>query len=150
MRVPNPGAQAIFLLKCLLLHPNGRRLRSSPATLQVAPRTRILHKMAYIYIIKPDELTVLYSLSPKSPKPLSMVWINRGTGQTLRKQTVELMLRTRNSEALSASVANLHLTSGLRLEFRTEAERKAFAHSIKEQGNGRSATSAAPLPAYSA
>lgn len=64
------------------------------------------------------------------------VWINRGTGQHLRPNTVAMLLRTRGQNArLSPSVEQLHPWTGLRLTFATANERHAFARAWRELRN---------------
>jgi hypothetical protein len=83
--------------------------------------------MIFCHVIKPNELTALNFLSGSHPKPIGAQWINRGTDRPLRQQSIELLLRTLYQDVLSESVVKLHQSSGLRVEFRSEADRHRFA-----------------------
>lgn len=83
--------------------------------------------MSFSHVIKPDELSALDYLPGSHPRPVAVQWINRGTDRPLRKQSIDLLLRTLFSDVLSESVIKLHRTSGLRVEFRTEGDRHRFA-----------------------
>lgn len=83
--------------------------------------------MSFLHVIKPDELFALNYLPGSHPRPIASRWINRGTDRPLRKQSIDLLLRTMFSDALSESVIKLRQSSGLRVEFRSEVERFRFA-----------------------
>lgn len=88
--------------------------------------------MSFCHVIKPDELTALNFLAGSHPKPIGAQWINRGTDRPLRQQSIDLLLRTLYQDVLSESVFKLHQSSGLRVEFRSEAERHRFAREFAE------------------
>jgi hypothetical protein len=79
------------------------------------------------YVIKPEELCALNYLAPDHPRPQLVEWINRGTNQTLRPSSVDMLLRTLFVDMASPSVVRLHRTSGLRAVFRDDRERNLFA-----------------------
>jgi hypothetical protein len=83
--------------------------------------------MSFFHVIKPEDLSALDFLTSDHPRPVAVQWINRGTDRPLRKQSIDLLLRTLFSDILSESVVKLHRTSGLRVEFRSETERHRFA-----------------------
>ncbi|GAA4762594.1 hypothetical protein [Novosphingobium ginsenosidimutans] len=86
--------------------------------------------MSFSHVIKPEELSALDYLASDHPRPIAVQWINRGTDRPLRKQSIDLLLRTLFSDVLSESVVKLHRTSGLRVEFRSENERHRFARDL--------------------
>jgi hypothetical protein len=88
--------------------------------------------VSHFQVIKPEELTALHFLPDSHPSPVGVEWINRGTDRPLRKQSVDLLMRTMFSDILSPSVVKLHRSSGLRVAFRTEAERWQFARQFSE------------------
>lgn len=88
--------------------------------------------MSHFQVIKPEELTALHFLPDNHPTPVAVEWINRGTDRTLRKQSVDLLMRTMFADILSPSVVKLHRSSGLRVAFRSEAERWQFARQFAE------------------
>jgi hypothetical protein len=96
--------------------------------------------MSFCHVIKPNELPALNFLPGSHPKPIGAQWINRGTDRPLRRQSIDLLLRTLYTDVLSESVLKLHQSSGLRVEFRSEAERYRFAQefaaakALEEQG----------------
>ena len=79
------------------------------------------------YVIPAEDLYLLNHLPPDHPKPIGLEWINRGTDQHLRPSTVEMLLRTLYHRSRSPSVSRLHESAGLRLHFRSEADRQSFA-----------------------
>lgn len=79
------------------------------------------------YVIRSDELTALNFLPANHVKPISAQWINRGTNRVLRKQSVDLLMRTLFSDILSESVVKLHRSSGLQVAFQSENERRQFS-----------------------
>lgn len=83
--------------------------------------------MSYHYVIKADELTALNFLPANHVKPASAQWINRGTSRVLRKQSVDLLLRTLFADILSESVVKLHRSSGLQVAFQSEYEWRQFS-----------------------
>lgn len=88
--------------------------------------------MSYFQVIKPEELTALHFLPDNHPRPIGVEWINRGTDRPLRKQSVNLLIRTMFADILSPSVVKLHRSSGLRVAFKSEAERLQFARQFSE------------------
>lgn len=101
--------------------------------------------MAYFQVLKPEELTALHFLPNDHPRPIGVDWINRGTDRPLRKQSVDLLLRTMFADILSPSVVKLHRSSGLRVQFRTEAERLLFARQLSDAKKLEEATWSARL-----
>jgi hypothetical protein len=79
------------------------------------------------YVIKPEELSALNYLPPDHPRPQAVEWINRGTNQTLRPSSVDMLMRTLFVDVASPSVVRLHRTSGLRAVFTSDQERNTFA-----------------------
>lgn len=88
--------------------------------------------MSHFYVVRADELSALNYLPSNHPRPISATWINRGTNRLLRKQSVDLLLRTLFADILSESVVKLHRSSGLRVEFRTEADVRQFGRQLVE------------------
>jgi hypothetical protein len=86
--------------------------------------------LAHQYIIRPDELPALNFLASDHPRPLRADWINRGTNQLLRQQSVDMLLRTLFADILSPSAVKLHRSSGLRLEFASDSHRLEFSRSF--------------------
>ncbi|MGX7953481.1 hypothetical protein ACWPM1_13090 [Tsuneonella sp. HG249] len=83
------------------------------------------------FVLKAEELPALNYLPKGSPRPLDLVWINRGTNQELRPTTVQMLLRTLFQNPGSPSINKLHRSSGLRAIFRTARDREAFARSFE-------------------
>lgn len=79
------------------------------------------------FVIKAEELRALNYLSHDHPCPLLVEWINRGTDQKMQRSSIEMLLRTLSHDEVSPSVARLHQSAGLRLDFSTRAERDVFA-----------------------
>lgn len=79
------------------------------------------------YVIKPAELVALNYLSPSHPRPREVEWINRGTNRRLKRSSIDMLLRTLDTEVASPSVVNLHRSAGLRAVFRNDRERDRFA-----------------------
>jgi hypothetical protein len=88
--------------------------------------------MSFNYVVRPEELSALNFLAPNHPRPTHAEWIDRGRDRPLRKQSVDLLLRTLFTDILSPSVVKLHRSAGLRLEFRSEAERLGFSNAFSE------------------
>lgn len=86
--------------------------------------------MTPVYVIPPEELPALNFLAPDHPRPVRADWINRGTNQVMRQQSVDMLLRTLFADILSPSAVKLHRSSGLRLEFSSDAHRLAFARGL--------------------
>jgi len=84
------------------------------------------------YVIKAEELAAVNYLPDDHPRPAAVEWINRGTDQQLRPTTRDMLLRTLFQPVETPSVAKLHETSGLRVIFRRESEREAFAAAFEE------------------
>lgn len=83
------------------------------------------------YVIKAEELAAVNYLAEDHPRPLAVEWINRGTDQVLRPTTRDMLLRTLFQPVETPSVAKLHESSGLRVVFRTDSEREAFASAFE-------------------
>ncbi|MBO6708187.1 hypothetical protein [Altererythrobacter sp.] len=83
-------------------------------------------------MIKAEELVAVNYLAEDHPRPRSVEWINRGTDQVLRPTTTDMLLRTLFQPAASPSVQKLHESSGLRVIFRSDAERERFASAFRE------------------
>ena len=79
------------------------------------------------YVIKPDELLALNFIDPDHPRPVDAEWINRGTDQKLKASTIDMLQRTLFRDLAPPSVVQLHRSSGLRVIFKNEADRAAFA-----------------------
>lgn len=79
------------------------------------------------YVIKAEELLAINYLPPDHPRPRHVEWINRGTDQKMRPTTTDQLLRTLYQNSDTPSIRKLHETAGLRLQFRTDAERDRFA-----------------------
>ena len=84
------------------------------------------------YVIKAEELVAVNYLADDHPRPQSVEWINRGTDQVLRPTTTDMLLRTLFQPAASPSVQKLHDSSGLRVIFRSDAERERFASAFRD------------------
>lgn len=84
------------------------------------------------YVIKAEELVAVNYLADDHPRPKSVEWINRGTDQVLRPTTTDMLLRTLFQPAASPSVQKLHDSSGLRVVFRSDAERDRFASAFRD------------------
>ncbi len=84
------------------------------------------------YVIKAEELVAVNYLADDHPRPQSVEWINRGTDQVLRPTTTDMLLRTLFQPAASPSVQKLHDSSGLRVIFRSDAERERFATAFRD------------------
>nr|WP_298895550.1 hypothetical protein [uncultured Altererythrobacter sp.] len=83
-------------------------------------------------MIKAEELVAVNYLADDHPRPQSVEWINRGTDQVLRPTTTDMLLRTLFQPAASPSVQKLHDSSGLRVIFRSDAERERFATAFRD------------------
>ena len=83
-------------------------------------------------MIKAEELVAVNYLADDHPRPQSVEWINRGTDQVLRPTTTDMLLRTLFQPAASPSVQKLHDSSGLRVVFRSDAERERFATAFRD------------------
>lgn len=81
-------------------------------------------------MIRAEELPALNFLAADHPRPLRADWINRGTDRIMRRQSVDMLLRTLNADILSPSAVELHRSSGLRLEFPDDAQRLRFARAF--------------------
>ena len=86
--------------------------------------------MTPVYVIRPEELSALNFLPADHPRPIRADWINRGTNQVLRQQSVDMLLRTLFADILSPSAVKLHRSAGLRLEFSSDAHRLGFANAL--------------------
>lgn len=84
------------------------------------------------FVIKPEELLALNFLEDDHPRPVDAEWINRGTDQKLKPSTVQMLQRTLFREMAPPSVVQLHRSAGLRVIFRNEQERRAFAAAFTE------------------
>ncbi|XUU59641.1 hypothetical protein ACRAQ6_08625 [Erythrobacter sp. HA6-11] len=84
------------------------------------------------YVIKAEELRAINYLAPDHPRPRSVEWINRGTDQTMRPTTTAMLLRTLYKPERSPSVQKLHDSAGLRVVFRSEKDREAFANAFRK------------------
>jgi hypothetical protein len=108
------------LRNCRLLEPaavNAARVVPEPAAFVI--RALDLHRRA--------------DLPPGLPEPIGAEWINRGTGQRLRPNTIAMLLRTLpRREKLSSSAARLQQEAGLRMGFASSAERHTFARTWLE------------------
>lgn len=86
--------------------------------------------MSPIFVIRPEELPALNFLAADHPRPVRAAWINRGTNQVMRQQSIEMLMRTLVADILSPSAVKLHRSAGLRLEFSNEAQRARFASAL--------------------
>lgn len=84
------------------------------------------------YVIKAADLPAINYLAPDHPRPRLVEWINRGTNQRMRPTTTQMLLRTLFQPIDTPSVQKLHDSAGLRVVFRTEKERSAFAQAFKD------------------
>lgn len=92
------------------------------------------------FVIKPDEIAALNYLSTDHPSPKSLEWINRASDKKLRRSSIDMLLRTLHRDVTSPSVVRLHQESGLRVLFRSERDRNAFAKAFaaaKEEFHNR-------------
>lgn len=81
-----------------------------------------------VFVIRAEDLGRLEGMAGTLPRPIGQAWINRGTGQHLRRQSVAMLLRTlAGNRTLSESVRRLHGNAGLQLTFASTSERNAFA-----------------------
>lgn len=84
--------------------------------------------MLAFYVIRAEDLVSLENIAPEHPSPVRLEWINRGTDQKLKPTTVQMLIRTLYKDRpLSPSVIKAHKAAGLRVYFRTGAERDQFA-----------------------
>lgn len=86
--------------------------------------------MTPVFVIRPEDLPALNFLAAGHPRPVRADWINRGTNQVMRQQSVEMLLRTLVADILSPSAVKLHRSAGLRLEFSSEGHRLRFASAL--------------------
>ncbi|WP_394726899.1 hypothetical protein [Altererythrobacter sp. GH1-8] len=84
------------------------------------------------YVIKAEDLRAINYLAPDHPRPRSVEWINRGTDQTMRPTTTAMLMRTLYKPTRSPSVQKLHDSAGLRVVFRSEQDREAFASAFRK------------------
>ena len=82
------------------------------------------------FVIKPEEIAALNYLASNHPRPLALEWINRSRDRKLRQSSVEMLLRTLHQNMSTPSVVKLHRESGLRVVFRSEKDRSAFARAF--------------------
>lgn len=88
---------------------------------------RLGHVSAPAFVIKPHELPALNLLGSDFPRPRGLEWIDRGKNAKLRPTSVEMLMRTLFQENCARSVQRLHNHAGLRVIFRSEADRETFA-----------------------
>ena len=79
------------------------------------------------YVIKAYELRALKFIAPDYPRPQGLEWIDRGRDVRLRPTTIEMLVRTLYRGKGSLSVQRLHHSAGLRVLFRSDADRQSFA-----------------------
>lgn len=84
------------------------------------------------FVIKPEEIAALNYLTPHHPRPQTLEWISRSKDRQLRQSSVEMLLRTLHRDISSPSVVKLHRDSGLRVVFKTEKDRNAFAQAFAD------------------
>ena len=84
-----------------------------------------------VFVVKTEDLRVLDQLIPDEPEPDSIDWINRATNQTMRKTSIQLLLRTLGETEVSPSIVRLRETAGMRFHFVTESDRDRFAALFK-------------------
>lgn len=84
------------------------------------------------FVIKAGELSAINYLPGDHPRPRRVEWINRGTDQVLRPTTIAMLLRTIFQPAKTPSVRRLHESSGLRIVFRSDDDRSAFAEAFEQ------------------
>ena len=84
------------------------------------------------YVVKAEDIIVINYLPADHPRPRRVEWINRGTDQVLRPTTTSMLLRTLYKPVERESVQKLRDSSGLRIVFRNESDRVAFANAFRE------------------
>lgn len=90
-----------------------------------------------VFVIRAKDLGRLERLANAMPEPIGEVWINRGTGQHLRRQSVAMLLRTlAGGRTLSPSAERLRDNAGLQLIFASTDARNAFARAWKSAQSG--------------
>src|SRR5205809_3993226 len=83
------------------------------------------------YVVKARDLAALNCLASNHPRPQLVEWINRGTNQKLRPSSVEMLLRTLYRDVAPPSVVKLQRAAGLRMTFRSDRDRDAFADAFR-------------------
>jgi hypothetical protein len=84
------------------------------------------------YVVKAEDIIAINYLAVDHPRPRRVEWINRGTDQVLRPTTTSMLLRTLYKPVDRDSVQKLRESSGLRIVFKNEADRVAFANSFRD------------------
>jgi hypothetical protein len=101
------------------------------------------------FVIKALELHALKHLPENFPRPQGLEWINRGRNTRLKRTSVEMLVRTLFRGIGTASVNRLHEEAGLRVIFRTDEDRQAFAKLFKSafaECDTRSSVAETPAP----
>lgn len=84
------------------------------------------------FVIAVRDLNVLNDIAEGYPRPIALSWINRVTDQKLKRQTVELIMRTLHQPAnFCESVLKLHSVAGVRVSFPSETDRRTFAAAFR-------------------
>jgi hypothetical protein len=73
----------------------------------------------------------LQHLPDDFPRPQGLEWINRGRNTRLKRTSTEMLVRTLFRGIGTASVNRLHEEAGLRVYFRSDEDRNAFAKLFK-------------------
>lgn len=79
------------------------------------------------YVIKAVELPALNNLASDYPPPQALAWIDRGLDARLPRTSIEMLIRTIVHNSTSPSVQRLFQSAGLRVIFRSDADRQKSA-----------------------
>lgn len=82
---------------------------------------------APFYVVKAEELAALSHMPDAYPRPQGLDWIDRGRNTRLQSASVQMLMRTLYRNNVSGSVRRLHESAGLKVIFRSDADRSTFA-----------------------
>ena len=83
------------------------------------------------FVVPAHAIDEIERLSGEAAAP-AVEWINMVTGRPLRRQSVEMIRRTRSRlEKVSDSVRYLHMCAGLKLDFESESHKQVFASQLQ-------------------
>ena len=78
------------------------------------------------YVVPAHAIDEIERLADEAAPPV-VEWINIVTGRPLRRQSIDMIRRTRSRlDVVSESVRYLHMCAGLRLNFESESQQQDF------------------------
>lgn len=83
------------------------------------------------YVVPAHAIDEIERLADEAAPPV-VEWINIVTGRPLRRQSIDMIRRTRSRiDLVSESVRYLHMCAGLKLNFATETQQQQFASRLR-------------------